>query len=133
MIITCLSLVFFIIQLAVVPKMATSTKIFDFFRNLKSDAVPKAPRPEKQDSDNDVTDAQRELNEEFVEQDEEEIVINLDGVKGTEKPKSSNKTFYNTSKKKQDIPKPDKNSKQHTGYNNVNTQGWYLTNDFSNY
>ncbi|XP_026318687.1 uncharacterized protein LOC113229344 isoform X3 [Hyposmocoma kahamanoa] len=28
--------------------MATTTKIFEFFRNLKSDAVPKAPRPEKQ-------------------------------------------------------------------------------------
>lgn len=123
----------FIIQLAVVPKMATSTKIFEFFRNLKSDAVPKAPRPEKQDPDSDVTDTQQEHNEECVEQDEEEIVINLDGFKDAENPKTNRKNFYSTNKKKQSIPKTDKKTKQHTGFNNVNTQGWYLINNLLHY
>lgn len=114
----------YIIELAVLPNMAATTKLFEFFRNLKSDAVPKAPRPEKQDSDSDVTDTQGEHNEEYIVQDEEEITINLDGFKGTENAKNSKKAF--TSKKKQDIPKSEKKNKQHEGFNNVNTQGWYL-------
>lgn len=100
--------------------MAITTKILDFLRSLKSDAVPKAPCPEKQDSDSDATDTQQEHNEEFVEQDEEEIVINLEGIKGTSNAKSNNKKF---SKKKPDIPKPEREFKQHAGFNNVNTQG----------
>lgn len=104
--------------------MATTNKLLEFFRNLKSDAVPKSPRPEKQNLENDVTDTQREHNEEYVEQDEEDIVINLDGVKGTENAKSNGKKFYNTSKRKQDIPKSEQKNKTNEGFNNVNTQGW---------
>lgn len=104
--------------------MASTTKIFDFFRNLKSDAVPKAPRPEKQDPDSDVTDTQQEHNEEYVGQDEEETDINLEDLKGTENSKSNKKNF-STNKNKQNIPKTEKKSNQHASFNNVNTQGWY--------
>lgn len=101
-------------------------KIFDVFRNLKSDAVPQAPRAkesEKQDSDSDVTDTHEEHNnEEYVEQDEEEIVINLEGFSGTENAKNKS---YGSSKKKEDIPKSEKKKKTHTDYNNVNTHGRY--------
>ncbi|XP_049885877.1 uncharacterized protein LOC126380477 [Pectinophora gossypiella] len=114
------------ISVALIEMTSISAKILDVFRNLRSDATPRAPRPEQHNTTNDVIEDNNYNNENVDtsnDQEEEEVIIIEpdDDCKKDKKPKNK-KSFFSAGKKK-NFSCPDK-GKEHISpvANRVNTQ-----------
>ncbi|XP_045539234.1 uncharacterized protein LOC106717608 [Papilio machaon] len=100
---------------------AIGAKFFEIFRNLKSDAVPRPPRPGAEEvfSENDNRENESEFNGNGEQED-----IDADVRKKEKKKTPFNNNFFKPGKKKKDTfgspPKADKEHKHSN--NNVNVQ-----------
>ncbi|XP_072941328.1 protein immune deficiency [Epargyreus clarus] len=93
-------------------------KFLEMFRNLKSDAVPKAPRPEENFDENPQAEAHNE-NVEFTDPPEE---IFDENEKKKKKKSGFKKKFFNKNSDDKDKEKDRRNSEGSGGSSNVNTQ-----------
>lgn len=97
--------------------MTTINKFFEIFRNLKSDAVPRPPRSNKEKPTKTKTDEQ-ENNENVDSNNEpEEILVESDNEEEVKSEKKPTFKFFKPSKKEGKLRK-DKHSNS-----TVNTQG----------
>ncbi|XP_068626474.1 protein immune deficiency [Battus philenor] len=97
-----------------------AAKIFDIFRNLKSDAVPRPPRPEAEDVFNENDSGENDN----VYNNEESEDIYTDLPKKEKKKSSFNNNFFKPNKKKDSFGSPKKGNKddKQGSNSNVNVQ-----------
>lgn len=96
------------------------SKLLEMFKSLKSDAVPRAPRPSSENVETENDSSQEQ---------EEEIVIEPEPDDDFKKQKKPKKTFFKT-KKTEDIDdddeKPKKKTKERSeSTSSVNVQGMF--------
>lgn len=94
------------------------SKIFEMFKNLKSDAMPKPPRPSQPTEIGQDPLDENEENIDSTNEPEEIIVESDDDTAKNEKKPKFKKSFFKPNKKENKPGKSDKN-----GSSNVNTQG----------